>query len=403
MRLLALKPVVKPVVTRKPKTGIATMPALTNRPPKLCKHKGTGQAVVYIQGKARYLGKFGSSQARAAYEQVKAEWAARLLATPAAPVSQADVVSVVAPRRLSIAEAVVQFRAHARRYYGTSREFDNLREAIGPLREDFGYMPMSDFGPLQLRVLRNKWIGAELARNTINARIIRIKRFFRWAVSHELVDVSVLARLNSMESLMPGRGGRETTPKEPITWEAVETTLPYLPEMVQAMVLFGWHAGPRPSELTSLTTAMVDQTGEVWIARLVNHKTALHGHKREILINRPAQAVLAPWLRPDEPDEPIFSPRRVDERQGKRLDGKRPPGRAYSRAAFQQVVRRACRRAGIPGWTPNQLRHAYGTRLRDVAGIEAAQMALGHAKPDTSLIYTSAARGRAIEAVKALG
>ena len=113
--------------------------------------------------------------------------------------------------------------------------------------------------------------------------------------------------------------------------------------------------------------------------------------------------MLTPWLRPGMPGEPIFSPLRVDDRQAKRK-GKRLPGRAYSRAAFQQVVRRACKRAGIePAWSPNMLRHAFGGRIREAGGLEAAQMALGHAKPDTTLIYTTAAKGRMMDAVREMG
>jgi len=379
------------------------MPRLTNRPPKLCHHKGADQAIVYIDGKVRYLGKFNSPEAKAAYTAIVGEWSGAQ--TSSKPV--VDAVPVVAPRRLTIAEAVVQFKAHAERYYGASREVDNLREAIHPLRGAFGYLAMADFGPLQLRVLRNRWIEEGLARNTINARVIRLKRFFRWAVSHELIDAGVIARLNSVESLMPGRGGKETRPKMPVAWEVVELTLPLLPEMVRAMVLFGWHSGARPAEITSLTTRTIIEakhypTGDVWVVELSKHKTAGYGHTREILMGRSAQAALSPWLRPDAPDEPIFSPLRVDARQPKRK-GKRTPGRAYSRAAFQQVVRRACRRGGIPDWSPNALRHAFGTRLRESGGIEAAQMALGHAKPDTSLIYTSAAKGRAMDAIRVMG
>jgi len=355
--------------------------------------------MVYIEGNAKYLGPYNSPESKAEYRRIVGEWSNQSQTSQIA----ADATPIVAPRALTIAEALVQYKAHAERYY-QSRETDNLREALKPMRVKFGFMPLADFGPLQLRALRNQWIEADVGRNTINARVIRIKRFFRWAVSYELVDAGVLARLNSVESLMPGRGGKESRPKMPVGWETVEATLPFLPEMVRAMVLFGWHAGARPAEIANLTTAMIDQSKDIWIARLDKHKTAGWGHVREIYIGRSAQAVLAPWLRPGEPDEPIFSPLRVDARQKKRLTGKRAPGRSYSRAAFQQVIRRACRRGGItPEWSPNMLRHAYGTRLRDVGGIEASQMALGHSKPDTALIYTSAAKARALDAVRALG
>ncbi len=399
------------------------MPKLSTRPPRYCCHKSTGRAMVYIDGKARYLGKHGSKESKDAYKEIVAEWL-----NPSKPVSQpapADLVPVtVAPRALTIAEAVVQYKDHAERYY-KSREVDNLQEAIRPMREKFGYMAMADFGPLQLRVLRNQWIGQNLARNTINARVIRIKRFFRWACSYELIETKVLDRLNTMESLMPGRGGKECKPKMPVAWETVEKTLPHLPPMVRAMVLFIWHSGARPAEVTRLTTGEIDQAKDVWLARPEKHKTAGYGHAREIPINRPAQNILAPWLRPGEPEEPIFSPLRVDDRQAKRK-GKRCPGKVYSRAAFQQVLRRACRRAfphpelsGISrkqltadqadelrlwnqarAWSPNQLRHAFGSRLREFGGLESAQMALGHAKPDTTLIYTTAAKARMMDAVR---
>jgi integrase len=350
-------------------------------------------------GKAVYLGTYNSPESKAAYSKLIGEWAGQQ--TSSKPVEPAPVVA--APR-LTIAEALMQYKTHAERYYGASREVHNLREALRPVRERFGWMAMSEFGPLQMRVMRNQWIEEGLARNTINARVIRLKRFFKWAVSHELIDAIVLARLGSVESLMPGRGGKEIRPKLPVTWETVEATLPYLPEMVQAMVLFGWHTGARPAEITTLTTGMIDRAGEVWFAKLDKHKTAVWGHTREIPIGKSAQNILTPWLRPSEPDEPIFSPLRVDERQQKRTGKKRAPGRAYSRAAFQQVVRRACRRADIsPAWSPNALRHAFATRIRDIGGIEASQVALGHRKPDTTQIYTGAAKARMIDAIRDLG
>jgi hypothetical protein len=61
----------------------------------------------------------------------------------------------------------------------------------------FGHMSLDQFGPLQLCQGRYKWIESDLARNTINARVIRIQRFFRWAVSYELVDDRVPTQLDA--------------------------------------------------------------------------------------------------------------------------------------------------------------------------------------------------------------
>jgi integrase len=51
-------------------------------------------------------------------------------------------------------------------------------------------------------------------------------------------------------------------------------------------------------------------------------------------------------------------------------------------------------------WSPLQLRHTAATAIRARYGLEAAQTVLGHAKPDTTLIYAERdlARAHAIAA-----
>ena len=55
------------------------MAELTNRParlriPKYCKHKATGQAVVRLNGKDYYLGRFDTKESRSYYDRLIAEW-----------------------------------------------------------------------------------------------------------------------------------------------------------------------------------------------------------------------------------------------------------------------------------------------------------------------------------------
>lgn len=38
-------------------------------------------------------------------------------------------------------------------------------------------------------------------------------------------------------------------------------------------------------------------------------------------------------------------------------------------------------------WSPNRLRHSAGTEIRRRFGLEAAQVALGHAMADTTQVY----------------
>jgi integrase len=41
----------------------------------------------------------------------------------------------------------------------------------------------------------------------------------------------------------------------------------------------------------------------------------------------------------------------------------------------------------IPHWHPHQLRHSLATEIRKKYGIEAAQIALGHARADVTEVY----------------
>jgi integrase len=41
----------------------------------------------------------------------------------------------------------------------------------------------------------------------------------------------------------------------------------------------------------------------------------------------------------------------------------------------------------VPAWTPHRIRHTRATAIRKEFDIEAAQIILGHSKPDTTLVY----------------
>lgn len=74
----------------------------------------------------------------------------------------------------------------------------------------------------------------------------------------------------------------------------------------------------------------------------------------------------------------------------------RRPGRRFSTGSYRRSIRRAIDAYNatktdpadkIETWTPHRLRHARGTEVRSRYGLEAAQVALGHAKADVTEIY----------------
>ncbi|HYA45596.1 MAG TPA: hypothetical protein VED59_08310, partial [Acidimicrobiales bacterium] len=89
-----------------PRRGVSTMPRLTHRPPRYCQHKATNRAMVYVGGKAVYLGRYNSPESKAEYKRIVGEWS-----NPSKPVI--EPAPVVASCVLTIAEALVQYKGHA--------------------------------------------------------------------------------------------------------------------------------------------------------------------------------------------------------------------------------------------------------------------------------------------------
>ena len=82
---------------------------------------------------------------------------------------------------------------------------------------------------------------------------------------------------------------------------------------------------------------------------------------------------------------------------------RRQPGERYRPEAYAQVVRKACLKAGVEPWAPNQLRHTHGTEVRRLFGLEAAQAVLGHARADVTQVYAERNLTLAVRVAAELG
>lgn len=136
-----------------------------------------------------------------------------------------------------------------------------------------------------------------LTRQGINARINRIKRVFRWAVSEELAPATLVGALSTVAGLEAGRTvASETEPVTPVSDEVVEKTLPHLPNVVADMVRFQRLVGCRPGEVCAVRPGDVDRSGKVWRDVPGSHKTEHYGKQRIIFVGPRAQRVLLPYL-----------------------------------------------------------------------------------------------------------
>jgi integrase len=365
-------------------------------------HKQSGQAITTLRlpdGGRRdvLLGPHNTDASKAEYERVLAEW-------------RATGGRSVTPAGLTVNELILAFWRHAEQHYrrpdGTpTNELNDYRLSLRPLKELYGHSPTAEFGPLALKAVRQTMVESGLCRGVVNQRVGRIRRMFKWAASEELVPHGVYAGLATVAGLAKGRSAaRETVPIRPVPEAFVEAVLPFVLAPVAAMIEVQRWTGMRPGEACAMRACDLDTSGAVWLYRPAHHKTAWRGKERIIALGPRAQSVVRPFLTLDT-EAYLFSParalaeraaRRRDQRKTKvqpsqrdrrKAKPKRRPRDFYTNLAYLTAVRRACRKAGVPHWHPNQLRHNFASLTRRQYGLEAAQVVLGHSRADVTQVY----------------
>lgn len=390
-------------------------------PPAYRLQKSRNLAVVTINGKDHYLGAFGSPESHEKYAQLIADWNAngRQSITMNSEKER--------PASLTISELILKYWDFATKYYvkngQPTGESENIRHSLKPLRKLFGTTPADEFGPKLLLLVRQAMIDAGLSRNVINARVGRIRRLFRWAAKNELVSPSLYHGLLAVEGLRRGRSAaREKAPVTVVSDDHVKAVLSRVSGQVRAMILVQELAGMRPQDVRNLRTCDLEMSGDVWVYSPWTHKTEHHGHVRRIAIGPRAQEILRPFLRFDAPEKYVFSPRDAvsafhGERRSRRKTPRSPAERArtrkvnpqrapqeqYSKTAYETAVARGCKRAGVPRWSPNQLRHNCATRIRRQFGLDAAAAVLGHRLGTVTEVYAEADLLKAIRVMREVG
>lgn len=426
------------------------MPRLSRSLPAYRKHKASGQAIVVLSGRMHYLGPHGTKASRDAYDRRIAEWLANeRQAAPAAP-EQAAALTVV--------ELLRAYWRHAKRYYRKdgepTGELAPILSAIKITQRLYGRTPAAEFSPLKLQAVRQAMIAANWARSTINRQIGRVVRAFSWGVAHELIPGSVVHALREVPGLRKGRTeAKEAPPVLSVPDEVIDACRPHLPAVVADMVRIQRLTGARPSEVCTMRPSEIDTSGPVWTYTPGSHKTEHHGRRRVVAIGPKAQAILQPYLSRDA-EAFCFSPadserkrreaahanRKTPARHGnapgtnRKAKPKRTAGVRYTADSYRRAIERACNKAfPVPAeyrtpkaaelseeeatrrralakrwrashrWAPNQLRHSAATDIRAKFGLEAAQVALGHASAQVTQIYAERDLSRALEIAAAVG
>ena len=351
-------------------------------------HKSTGQARTYIDGRDYYLGEYGSDESRVRYGNLIARVASGQ--SPVDPMAMAKVGSPTDKPEVdpgpSVDELCISFWRHAEQHYvkngKPTSEVHCYRSAIKLLRELYGRIPAKDFGPLALKAVRARMVGLGWARGNINVMVGRLRRIFKHAVENEMVDAAVLTRLQAVAPLLAGRTeAHDNAPRHAVDQGNIEAVRQRVQPLVRDLIDLQLLTGARSGELLMLTTGMIDRTGKVWKAALVDHKCQHHGQSRTLHFGPQAQLILTKYLSAD-PDTPLFG---------------------ITRTAYCRAITRVCEQAGIERWTPHWMRHTFCTRIREQYGIEAAQALAGHSTSEMTDHYSSKMDKLASQTAAAVG
>jgi len=369
-----------------------------------------GRGFVELNGQRKYLGPWRAPETQAAYECAIAEWLAN------------KKLPYVDPEVITVAELCRDYWVHCQAYYvkadgSPTSSLDEIKQALRPLRKQYGSTLASDIGPIAVRTIQSQWIDGGLSRSTINARISILKRLFKWAASHEKIPIAVYQSIATLDGLRAGRTeAKESRSIRPAPSDHIDAVEPFVSREVWALIQLQLYTGARGGELLRLRPCDLNTTQEIWTAELQDHKTSYRGNSRVIYFGPNAQKILRRFMETTPIHGYLFSPqeaildRHINAKTRRRPNQAKTPtitnrklGDHYTSDSYRHAITRACAKAGVPSWTPHQLRHNAATMIRREYGLEAAQVILGHAKADVTQLYAEVDRAKALTVIQEIG
>lgn len=266
----------------------------------------------------------------------------------------------------TVNDVIDKWSAHAEMYYSGSKEAADSIRGMRMFREMFGTRPAETITHPDMIDYRNALAARGYVRTTVNKYLGFVKRMYAWALDERIVSAQAKAEATAISQLKRGRGNVvEGKVVAAVPDTDIEKTCAELAEPLADMVRVHRLCGARPDEICQLSWDCVERRGKVWAYRPQKHKNKHRNKPRVIVFGPKAQAILAKY----EGDGYVFSPRQTAGRS---------VGEKWKVEAYHRAVSRAAKRAGVPHWHPNQLRHTCATEIRRKIGTAAASAVLGH-------------------------
>lgn len=339
-------------------------------------HKGR-YARIKLGGVHVQLGVWGSPESREKWRRVVAEY----LATGRAPGPRGGATVA------DVAAAFLRHMAAGYRKRGVPTDHvRTCRSATRRLVALYGSTAAADFGPAQLKAVRAACVAEGACRSTANHYVGILVRAWRWAAEEELVPAAAWTALLTVRPLARGRSGaRETGPVLPVDDATYHCTVQAATEPVRSMMEVQRLTGMRPGEVCGMRAGdVVRAEGTPTWAYLVRDDTNKESHAgkcRVVALGPRARAILGPLLEGLAPDRYVFRPAKA---------GLRKAGPRFTPGNYGKRVAAAARRAGVPTWGPNRLRHSAATAVEAATGsIDAARALLGHGRAKMTGLYVT--------------
>jgi integrase len=355
--------------------------------PKPCpaiKEHASGLAYVswYAGGKQhyRYFGRWGTTAAGVAYQTFAAEWVAGCLSRPDNPGSVATVAELCA--------AFLEWsNSHYRKNGRETSHAQKFRSALAILGEMYLRVKVPEFTADMLRAFAGKLIAKGMTVRTVNEYQWRVVFAFNWGVTRANIAVppTVAAILERVEKQIPGRSAAPVGQKVTSAPLAdVEAAIPHLHRdpaicaIYAAMVRLQLASGARPGEICAMRVREIERTRSEWRYVPTANKNEHRSIARVLWFGPRSQAILTPILADLDAGDYVFAYPRVK-------GGEREP---ISVNLYRSRCAEACKRAGVSGWHPHQLRHNRATELQAIyESDEAVRIGIGDTPEVARKIY----------------
>ena len=304
----------------------------------------------------------------------------------------------------TVREVCDWFVKYSAEYYRGGGEANTCALAARYFADVHGSRQIGELVHTDMLAVRDAMLRSDrLCRQTVNRYMqVLSRRMMPWALDAGFIRAATKVELSQVQPLKRGRStARECAPIREASDAAVEATCAELTPHVAAMVRVHRLTGMRPGELCAMRREDIDRTSTPWVYRPPRHKNDWRGEwgqPRAICIGPRAREILsglwgdaltghlfsplrsmAEWLAAKRAARTSpFYPCRDEAYSRAKPNPARKPGESFDPCSYNQAVERACEKAGVEKWSPNQLRHSFATEVRRKFGLEACRAVLGH-------------------------